>query len=285
MKILTKLLTAGAIGLGALVSSVNGAITAFVPTQSNLVTNPIVGMSQIDSDYVLSSQSDGFDLNKAFNTDNAETFKFDNFATTQDAASLDNSTMYQLGTNNSIYKVDMSTGNIQDIGALSNLDAGANSFGLGAVDNSIYSFNLNGSNEAVMTKFSADTGANLGTTNFGDLSSYGTLTGAEAYKTDAGNIGFLLTTKDDPSDGDNFVLDFNTNGSFTGNGLTIVGADLEDITYDAGNVSLGFTESFNRGGVQRGSYVGTAVPEPSSFGLLGGLAALGYVASQRRRRA
>lgn len=280
---------AASIGALALASTVpsQGALVAFKPTQSNLVTNPVVGMSQTDNDYVLTSDGGTFSLDKAFSTDNAEVGLFTNFTNTQDAASLDKNTMYQLGTNDGIYKIDMVTGDIQNIGSLSNLSAGAGAFGLGAVDNSIYSFALNGSNEAVMTHFNADTGANLGTTNFGDLSSYGTLTGAEAYKTAAGHIGFLLTTKDDPNDSaNNYILDFNSDGSFTGNGLTIAGSNLEDITYKDGIIAVGQDNGSvaDNGRVQVGAYTGTAIPEPGAFGLGAGLLALGAAATRRPRK-
>jgi hypothetical protein len=289
-KTLRNTLAGGLVGLAALVGSAqkaDGAIIPFNPNESALVTQPLVGMSQTDDNFMLTSQNGTYSMNKSGIGNFQETAEYSNFRSMQDAASLGNDFTLHLGIDNAIYRMDNNTGNFAPFGSQSILgDAGLGAFGLGALasENKAYSFAVNGNNEIVGKEWDLNSLLVTDTINFGVLGSqYGTPTGAEAYKLDNGNIGFLLTTKDAPSSGENYFLDFNRDGTFTGNGGLLNGAfgSLEDLTYNNGEIGLGYDSAFF-GRVQTGQYQGTAVPEPTTA-LLFGLGALGAATIRRLR--
>ncbi len=270
-------LTMGSLAAALLtyVTPAQANIANFVPTQTSLTTSPIAGMSQTSSDYVLTSKNSAHALDKSYSGDFQEVGSWNNFTSMNDAASLGDTHTLQLGNDDAIYKVNNSTGDIELFNGDSALGADNNSFGLAALasENRAYSFAVNGSGDVILKEFNLLDNSVVGTKNFGDLSLYGTLTGAEAYKTDAGHIGFLLTTKNDPSNNDNFILDFNTDGSFTGNGLKYSGSfgDFSDVTYNVGELAVGFNIGNDLGEVRTTNYVGTAIPEPAALGLLAGM--------------
>ncbi|AQQ09832.1 hypothetical protein L21SP3_01651 [Sedimentisphaera cyanobacteriorum] len=290
-KTLRNILAGGLVGLAALVGSAqkaDGAIVSFNPDQSTLTDRPIYGMSQATDDFYLTGNSDTFKLDKNFSGNFQETAEYSNEHTMQDAASLGNDYTLHLGIDNVIYRMDNNTGNFAPFGSQGTLgSAGLNSFGLGALasENKAYSFAVNGNNEIIGKEWDLNSLLVTDTINFGVLGSqYGTPTGAEAYKLDNGNIGFLLTTKDAPSSRENYFLDFNRDGTFTGNGGLLNGAfgSLEDLTYNNGEIGLGYDSAFF-GRVQTGQYQGTAIPEPTTA-LLFGLGALGAATIRRSRK-
>jgi hypothetical protein len=241
-------------------------------------------MSQTDDNFMLTSQNGTYSMDKTGIGNFQETAEYSNFRSMQDAASLGNDYTLHLGIDNVIYRMDNNTGNLAPFGSQGVLgSAGLNSFGLGALssENKVYSFALNGSNEIIGKEWDLHSLSVTDTINFGVLGSqYGTPTGVEAYKLDNGNIGFLLTTKDAPSSRENYFLDFNRDGTFTGNGGTSFGS-LEDITYNNGVIGLAYDVGFF-GLIETGDYTGTAVPEPTTA-LLFGLGALGAATIRRLR--
>lgn len=277
-KQLKNTVAGGLVGLTSLVGSVNKAdagLVSYSPDQIGSVSAPIIGLGETSSDYLLTTQFGVAKLDKDFNGNNQETGIFGNPQTAQDAASLDDTYMFQLSTTDGIRKVDLSNGNQVFINGQIGINAGANAFGIGydPSSNAIGIGRFDGSTMS-FSSYDIGTGTLSPLVSFAfDPSAYGTPTGLD-FKDGRMIVGTRDQKDNKFAPEKNFILDMDALTGSIDQYATISGSSskLQDVLYSDGRLAT----SYKNGGtgiVGVGDF--TTVPEPSSLALgLGGLALL-----------
>ena len=276
----SKFLLMGAIS--ALANYATAGLVDYNPDQVGTVANPVVGMAQNNSDFLLTHQT-GYDcLSLNFDGNNQDTPKLGNPKPAEDSASYSDTHKLNLGTDKTLQKINLSDGNWNTFNGHNSLSLGANTFGVG------YDASLN---KAGFAKFDGSTMSfhtyDFGTDQIQDLGSlsfnsalYGTPTGLDFANVN-GDLRMIVGTKDAP-DGyafNNYILDINAltgdidqHAKFSGDTLK-----LEDIFYMDGRLATSYKNG-SVGTVQVGDF--QAIPEPATMSMIIG-GGIGLLALRR----
>ncbi|MCC5840053.1 MAG: hypothetical protein JJT96_08010 [Opitutales bacterium] len=249
-------------------------LAVYEPDVSATVSAPIVGLGATESDYLLIHTGDWSELPKNFSGNNQEDVRFTNPATARDAASLDNDYMFQLGTDNNLRKVNLSTGAQTPFNSNNSIHLGNHTFGIGydAGTDTLGWGRFDGSEMTFATYY-------VGTATFGtpvtfafDAALYGTPTGLD-YVVKNGAARMLVGTT---SSEINRVLDTSALTGEVGQYFTrpLNLGNLTDVVfvYDDSKLALSYNISDFAGRLEVGDF--TVIPEPNAAVWLAGLVAL-----------
>jgi hypothetical protein len=279
-------LVAGVCLLGSVVSAHGAFITTYSPDQTGTLSGPVEGLAATSTHYLLTNLGGSAKLDKNFDGNNQESGIFVNPSHAQDAASLNDSYMFQLGIDNGVRKVDLSTGNLVALNGTAGINAGPGSFGIGydPVSHSIGIGNFNGSTMS-FSRYDLDTGTLTSLASFGfDTATYGTPSGLD-FVNKNGNLRMLVGTRDqfsmETGNYSNFILDMNALTGSVDQYATTPGSTskLRDLFYHDGRLATGF-QSGGSGNIRVGDF--NVIPEPSTLLLLGAGALV--VGMYRRRK-
>jgi hypothetical protein len=188
---------------------------SFTPDQTGTISSPAVGIGATSTNYILSSETVGNSLDKAFTGNNQETPIFTNPSTMKDGAGFDDTYTLQLGTDNTLRRIRISDGAQFSFNGHSGVnlgswvfgigyDAGLNQAGFGSFDGTTMTFKT--------YDFATDSIATLSSLAFND-DLYGTPTGLD-FKFVKGKQHMFVSTKNAPgvnifAPKKNFILDIN----------------------------------------------------------------------------
>lgn len=273
---------------GTVLPQADGQILAtYSPDVSATVDAPLVGLAATDDDYLLIHLGDWATLPKGFTGDTQEDVQFTNPSSAQDAASFNNEYMFQLGTDNNLFMVNLSTGAQTPFNNQNSINLGQNTFGIG-YDAGTDTLGIGRFDGAQMTfrTYAVGTGVFSDPVSFAfDSAEYGTPTGLD-YVVKDGAARMLVGTRDQQasefSTPQNFILDMDAGSGAVGQFATITGADakLQDLLYENSRLAVSFLDG-STGGIQVGDF--TVIPEPRHAVVLAGVLALLAVCARRRR--
>ena len=238
------------------------AVAPFTVQKQGGVFAPIYGISANSSNFFLTSSGITYALAKDFDGNLQETYAFDNPSTAQDATSFDEHYMLQLGTDNALRKVDLSTGQRVFLGSNTSVNVGPNSFGIGynSAINQI-GIGIYANNQMTFRFFDMTDYAFKEDVSFPfSAAKYGTPTGLDFIRTPGGADRVLVSTRDGSDIGlgpRNFVLDMASDNGRIDQYFTNIGSTwkLNDIFYENGDLILvNQRPSLNDGRVQIGDY-------------------------------
>lgn len=277
-----------AVALAMYANPAQGELVTYNPDQVGTVGAPVYGISQNSSDFQLTTANSWATLDQSFTGNNQETPQYGNPSSAKDGASLNDSNMLQLGTDNNLRQINSSNGSQTLINGHGSINLGANVFGIGYDSNNANKVGFGSFDGSTMSFHTYDFGTdqieNLGSLSF-DSALYGTPSGLDFANVN-GDLRMIVGTKDQQTDifseKKNFILDIGAIDGIIDQYATLGGDNekVEDLSYDSLNnrLAVGYSTGLGDGQVINGDFV--AVPEPVTMGLVVG-GGLGLLALRR----